>query len=136
MDKLKHSGLKNTKSRRIILDILDQSNQPISAERISLELEKMKVSINLSTVYRTLETLSDKNLITKLSILDENRTLFEYNRKVHRHYLVCIKCKKILTIMACPIESYEKALEDETGFKIVGHKLYLYGYCPECQSKK
>ena len=134
-DDLKHSGLKNTKNRTVILEILEQSEQPIAAEQVYFELKEKDISINLSTVYRTLEALADRSLVTKLSIVGDSRTLFEYNRMVHRHYLVCIRCRKILAINHCPLESYEKFLEKETNFSIAGHKLDVYGYCPECRKK-
>ena len=134
-DELKQSGLKMTKNRKAIIDMLLQKNHPIAAEQIYLELKKNKVEINLSTIYRTLEALEDKGLVTKLNIMDNDRMFFEYNKLGHRHYLVCVGCKKIVTVQGCPLESYEKALEKETHFTMVGHKLYLYGYCLDCQRK-
>lgn len=133
---LKQNGLKVTKSRMAILDILIQSDQPIDAEQVFLGLKEKMIETNLSTVYRTLDTLEEKGLVTKISMINDDRKLFEYNRLGHRHYLVCIDCKKIVTIHSCPLHSYEKTLEDETNFSIVGHKLYLYGYCYDCQKKK
>lgn len=132
-ERLKSSGLKTTKSRKAILDILIRSDQPMAVEQIFLILKEEQIDINLSTVYRTLETLENKELVTKISIMDDDRMLFEYNQLGHRHYLVCITCKKIITVQNCPLGSYEKTLENETHFNIIGHKLYLYGYCESCQ---
>lgn len=75
-ERLKNSGLKTTKSRKAILDILIRSNQPMAAEQIFLELKEECIDINLSTVYRTLETLENKDLVTKISILNDERMLF------------------------------------------------------------
>lgn len=133
-EKFKKSGLKSTKSRKAIMDVLVNSNQPMAAEEIFLTLKEDNININLSTVYRTLESLENIDLITKISIMDDDRMLFEYNKMGHRHYLVCVGCKKIITIQNCPLGSYEKELESETNFAILGHKLYLYGYCSECQA--
>lgn len=132
---IKLSGLKNTKSRSAILDVLERSAQPISAEQVFLALKEKNITANLSTVYRTLDALSDKNLATKLSVTGDNRALYELNRMVHRHYLVCLGCKKIMAIDSCPLEDYEKSLEKETNYVISGHKLDIYGYCPECKEK-
>ena len=132
-ERLKSSGLKTTKSRKAILDILIRSDQPMAVEQIFLILKEKKIDINLSTVYRTLESLENKDLVTKISIMNDDRMLFEYNQLGHRHYLVCINCKKILTVQHCPLGPYERTLEDETHFSIIGHKLYLYGYCENCQ---
>ncbi len=132
-ERLKKSGLKTTKSRKAILDILIRSNQPMAVEQIFLLLKENQININLSTVYRTLESLENKDLVTKISLMDDDRMLFEYNQLGHRHYLVCVTCKKIITVQNCPLGSYERVLENETRFNIIGHKLYLYGYCENCQ---
>lgn len=133
---LKRCGLKNTRRRTAILAILDRSEQPVAAEDVYLALKQEDVSINLSTVYRTLEILAGNDLIKKLTIVGDDRALYEYNRMVHRHYLVCLECKKILSIDHCPLEHYEKTLEKETHFTIAGHKLDIYGYCPECSHRR
>ncbi|SMC64890.1 Fur family transcriptional regulator [Papillibacter cinnamivorans] len=132
---LKQSGLKNTRHRVAVLDILGQSSQPLAAEEVFLRLKDRGVSANLSTVYRTLEVLAEKGLATKLHITGDGRALFELNRMLHTHYLVCLGCKKILSIRHCPLEAYEKSLADETRYSIAGHRLDIYGYCPECQEK-
>ncbi len=132
---LARNGLKTTKRRTEILDILAASDQPLAAEQIFLELNKRNISVNLSTVYRVLDVLSDKNLAVKLNIPGDSRTLFEYNRKVHKHYLICLGCNRILAITRCPLGDYEEFLAKETNYFISGHKLDIYGYCPECREK-
>ncbi len=47
---LKEKGLKNTKHRTAMLDILERSSQPVAAEQIFLEMTKMNISVNLSTI--------------------------------------------------------------------------------------
>lgn len=131
-ERLKSNGLKITKSRKAILDILIRSDQPMAVEQIFVILKEEQIDINLSTVYRTLESLENKELVTKISIMDDDRMLFEYNQLVHRHYLVCVTCKKMISVKNCPLGSYERTLEHETHFNIIGHKLYLYGYCENC----
>ena len=133
---LKSNGLKSTQHRIDILNIIEKSSQPIAADQIFEEMQKRGITINLSTVYRTLDTLCNKNLLTKLNIDGDNRTLFEFNRMLHTHHLVCLRCKKILAINSCPLEGYEKDLEKKTDYVIAGHKLNVYGYCPECRNKQ
>ena len=93
---LKRSGLKNTRHRASILEVLQKNDRPMTAEQVYLELKEGDIHVNLSTVYRTLETLAEKDLVVKLNIAGETRTLFELNHKVHRHYLVCLGCKRYL----------------------------------------
>ncbi|MFA5659305.1 MAG: Fur family transcriptional regulator [Oscillospiraceae bacterium] len=131
---LSESGLKKTKQRTAILEILESSEQPVSAEEVFIELSGQKITASLSTVYRSLETMADKGVLTKLNLTGE-KALFEINCMVHRHYLTCLGCKKIVPINHCPIESYEKTLGEQTGFVVVSHKLHVFGYCPDCQKK-
>lgn len=97
-------------------------------------LKEENIAIDISTVYRTLEAMENIELVKKINIMDDDRMLFEYNNMNHSHYLVCVGCKKIITIQSCPLGSYEEELESKTNFSILGHKLYLYGYCSECQN--
>ena len=132
---LKKSGLRKTKHRTAVLGVLDGSARPVAAEDVYLSLKENGVSINLSTVYRVLDTLASSGLITKLSIAGEPRSLFEINTMEHRHYLVCVGCNKIECIEGCPLKAYEKTLEERTRYAIAGHRLDIYGYCPECREK-
>jgi Fur family ferric uptake transcriptional regulator len=132
-DDLKRSGLRNTKCRAVILDILEQIDRPITADSLLHELGSKNITVSLSTVYRELDTLAEKKLVSKLNITGESKALYEYNRMVHRHYLICLGCKKIQALEHCPLQGYEESLEKETDYAISGHKLDIYGYCPACK---
>jgi Fur family ferric uptake transcriptional regulator len=129
------NGLKSTKRRAEILKILEDSDQPLSAEQVFLDLKKKNIEVSLSTVYRALEAISKKNLALKLNIPGDQKTLFEYNRRVHKHYLICLGCNKIRSINSCPLGDYEESLADELHYSILGHQLDIYGYCPECRER-
>jgi Fur family ferric uptake transcriptional regulator len=133
---LRREGLKNTKHRNSILEAIENSDQPIAAEQIYIELKERNTSINLSSVYRILESLVSKGLVIKLSITGDNKALFELNRMEHKHHLVCSGCKKMFSVDGCPLEEYEKQLHDKLGFNITGHNLEIFGYCKECQKNK
>ncbi len=134
-ERLAGSGLKVTKQRAAILEILAKSDAPLTAEQVFLALKNASVPANLSTVYRVLEVLSDKKLVEKLRISEDTKTLFEYNRMIHKHNLICLGCNRVVAIRHCPLGDYEEKLAKETDFYISGHKLDIYGYCPECRKK-
>jgi len=129
-------GLKNTKNRQEILKVLMNSLQPLTADQIYFLLNQSGEMMNLSTIYRTLSTLSDKGLLLKVALADESKILYEYNRQIHKHYLICQDCRTIVPIEHCPIAEYEKQLSQEMNFHIIGHKLSIYGYCQECWQKR
>jgi len=132
-DQVSFGGLKHTKQRLAILQILQKATQPLTAEQIYDMLREQHSTISLSTVYRSLDAMSEKEIVTKINIIQDDRSLYEINCGLHRHYLFCLGCNKIITIKHCPLEEYERSLKSETDYEIVGHKLSVYGYCPECK---
>ncbi len=131
-----HKGLRNTKNRNLVYNVLDQAVVPVTAERIFLKLKETDTAINLSTVYRILEIFVDKGIVQKLNWSDDNKAVFELNRCEHKHYLVCISCKQVVPVGGCPLEQYEKLLQDKMKFAVTGHKLEIFGYCENCQERK
>lgn len=130
---LKREGLKNTKHRNAILEVIENSDQPITAEQIFLDLKGKKTSINLSSVYRILESLVSKGLVIKSNITGDNKASYELNRLEHKHHLICSGCKKMFSVDGCPLEEYEKQLKVKMDFDITGHKLEIFGFCKECK---
>lgn len=130
------NGIKVTKQRELIFDALKHFDTPVTAEQLFLKLKSVDSLINLSTVYRSLNMFVEKKLAVESFIPEEKTSVFEINRMEHKHYLICINCKKVMAIDNCPVEEYEKSLEKTTGFDIKGHKLEIFGYCPECRRKK
>jgi len=131
---LKLKGLKNTKHRNSVLKVVELSEQPISAEQIYFNLKESNVSVNLSSIYRILETLVNKNIVIKTNLTVTNKALYEFNFQIHKHHLICSGCKKMLSIEGCPLEDYEKTLQEKSGFSITGHSLEIYGYCNDCKN--
>ncbi len=132
---MRRHGLKSTKIRLSILTVLFRSEQPLDTEQILLALKAQNAIANLSTVYRALEVLMEKELVTAVVLPGVSRTLYAFNGPLHRHYLVCLDCKRMLPVEGCPLSVYERQLEQQTGFLIAAHRLELYGRCPACQQK-
>lgn len=133
---LRQSGLKATKHRLSVLQVIEKSEQPITAEQMYLSLKEQNISINLSSVYRILDTLSSVGLIKKISSLTSTKALFEKSRSEHNHHLICSSCNTMFSVGGCPLENYEKMLQEYLGFSITGHNLEIFGICKECQNNK
>jgi Fur family ferric uptake transcriptional regulator len=133
---LAREGVKNTKYRNAIFNIIEQSKIPLTAEEIFLTLKEKHGSIWLSTVYRTLEILTSKELIIKLTILDDDKARYELNHNDHRHHVICVSCHRMISFLDCPVEEFEKTLKEQVDFDVTGHKLEIYGYCQNCKLGK
>lgn len=132
-EELKQKGLKNTPHRNQIMEFLNSKDEPVSAKDIYKWFKEEKIYISLSTIYRTLEVLLELGFVRKLNFADDNSVMYESARKGHCHYLICLKCKKKTLLDKCPFMGYQEKLEKETNFVIEGHKLDIYGYCPNCK---
>ena len=129
---LTREGVKSTKHRNSILEILEQAEMPLTVEEIFLVLKEKNTSIWLSTVYRTLEILTSKELVVKSTSMGDDKARFEMNHHEHRHHVVCVGCHKMISFLDCPVDEIQKALKDKINFDVTGHKLEIYGYCQEC----
>ena len=127
---LAHLGIKVTKQRIAIIKILENAKEPITAEEIYDQLESKEL-LNYSTVYRTLNTLSDKGAIIKTGE-PGGKMYFQLKGHHHAHELECLACHKHIVIDACPVEAFSRAVSKETGFVVKEHSLQIKGLCAEC----
>ncbi len=130
---LKKNGLRITKNRKLVLKVLEESNEPISAEEIFNRVYK-EIHLDYSTVYRILSVFTEKN-ITMKNIESDKIAYYQLNNGEHCHYLVCSECHGKVPIGDCPLHEICEKLSKETGYKITGHNLEFTGICPECQKK-
>ena len=128
------SGLKKTKPRENVLSVLEHAEEPLSAMEICSEIEENGESAWLSTVYRILELFEKKGVVLKIAVMDNEMALYELNRFQHKHYAVCLGCRKIISMDNCPMDQFVPEIDDDD-FHVVGHNIVLYGYCRECFDK-
>lgn len=119
-------GLKCTKQRIKVMEVLEKADSPLTVEKIY----EQTGSMSLSTVYRTLEKLSEKGVIKKNTIRDSDRFYYEMVTDKHRHYAICLRCKSMRYVDVCPVR-----ISEIDNFTVTGHKLELYGYCEKCKQK-
>lgn len=130
--KMIEKGLKNTKNRKLVFEIIDKADNPITAEEIFLLLKEKGINSSLSTVYRVLDVFENNDFIIKSNSVD-GKSRYELNSQEHRHHIVCTHCHRIQYIKECPFADIEARLKDTIGFNATGHKLEIYGECKECQ---
>lgn len=131
---LRDKKLRVTKKRILILEIIISNQEPISAEEILDICKDKDKSLDLSTVYRNLNTMVDENLLLKNTNSD-GIAYFQLNDHNHKHFITCISCNRRFIIENCPIHDIEDEIENETGFEIKGHNFEFTGICPDCQKK-
>lgn len=131
---LRQKNLRITKQRKLILETLLGFPNPLSAEEI-FNLIKDEIRLDLSTVYRNLNTLEENEILLKTTDLD-SISYYQINNDKHKHFITCTSCHKKFIIENCPVHSLEEKIEDETGFILTGHNFEFTGICPDCQRKE
>ena len=113
-----------------IFDVIKNSPNSLTAEEIYNNVSQ-NININLSTVYRTLNNLVEKDLVTKI-VRQDKISYYELADNDQKHYLICDKCNQAFSTDMCNIVKIERKIKRETGFNITSHTLEFHGICPEC----
>lgn len=128
-----NNGLKRTKNREKILSILKEAKNPLTAEDIFYSFQKK--DINLSTIYRCLNTFEKKGMV-KREINSNKENVFSLSNEEDNHILVCVKCHKRIPLKGCPFHEVNEKIESETGFHIQDQNIELYGLCKDCKKEE
>lgn len=120
--------MRMTKNRKLILNLLETNNKPMSAELIINELPKD--IMDLSTVYRSLDVLYNNNYLLKSTL--NNTTYYHLNNEKHNHYMLCLECENLFPV-DCHLHGVKDEIEKESDLEIISHNLTFYGYCSECK---
>ena len=128
---LRRLRLKTTQQRELIVDQFLRSEGHISIDDLLARVRQHSKHVGYATVYRTLKLLTDSGLAAPRQFGD-GQSRYEVAGEHHHDHLICIQCGLILEFENPEIEK----LQDEMawrlgGFKIVSHKLELYGMCPK-----
>ncbi len=139
---LKQNGLKVTTQRVAILEVLNsRPGKHLTAEEIYDCVKKRYPEIGIATVYRTIQMLSELNLIDKLN-LGDGYVRYEISKKGkeetshHHHHLICLDCGNIFAFQDDLLETLEERIKESMGFTVVDHEVKLYGHCKKCLGKQ
>ena len=130
-DCLRQHGMKSTKARNLVLDVLSCKQTLVTVEAVYAELLEGGNKVSFSTV----EMFTQRDLTEKIFLPAEGKYGFSLRRPGHTHRLICLQCHQIVDLPHCPLHDYEREVEKKTDFDIVSHNLELYGYCPACKKK-
>lgn len=130
---------KLTPQRQIVLQaFVDNPGNHLSAEDVHNIVRKQSAEIGLATVYRTLELLSDMDVLQKMDFGD-GRSRYEINEDTsehHHHHLICLNCGVVKEFEDDLLETLETVIARKSNFKIVDHQVKFFGYCDQCQKKR
>ncbi|WKK61940.1 Fur family transcriptional regulator [Corynebacterium sp. P3-F1] len=126
-------GARNTRQRSAVVDVLQDIDRFASAQSIHRELCDRGQKVGLTTVYRTLQTLTEVGAVDALNS-DTGETLYRHClTDRHHHHLVCTNCGRSEEIEGGPVEQWAKETAENYGFELSGHDAEIFGVCENCQ---
>jgi len=132
VEKLKEKGFRITPQRIAIVEVLANSCDHPGVDKIYREVIKRFPTTSLATVYKTITLLKEIGEVTEMGFGDGSNRYDGKNPHPHPH-IMCVKCKSIIDPDLSSLNEMSKELSEETGYKIVSHRLDFFGVCPDCQ---
>src|SRR5437879_9126104 len=129
----KAKGLKVTPHRCAIYMMLAARTDHPTAEDIYRTVRRAYPMISQNTVYYTLSALKEAGLISEVNFGHEHAR-FDANIDRH-HHLVCVSCQEINDLYDETLDRLSMSAEKGRQYKILGHRVELYGYCKRSQDK-
>lgn len=124
-------GVRSTRQRSAIVDLLDNTEEFRSAQDLHDELRKRGEGIGLTTVYRTLQSLAEVGSVDVLRT-DSGESLFRRCSSGHHHHLVCRHCGFTVELDGPEVERWSHEVAESNGFVDVSHTVEIFGNCREC----
>jgi len=134
MDSLLTHGRKLTRQRKLVLDILEESQEHLDAESIYAQAKARDANISLATVYRTLALLKETGLVQEHR-LGEDHGHFETTQPTPHYHFTCLKCGRVVEFEAPQVMEVARKLCESKGLQVIDMHLLFSGYCWECREE-
>ena len=124
--KCKSKGVKLTDQRRVIAKVMSESNDHPNVDELYNRVSKIDEKISIATVYRTVKLFEESGILAKHDFKGGKARYEELNEGHHDH-LIDVKTGEIIEFVDNEIEELQKKVAEKYGYKLVDHKLELYG---------
>ena len=127
-----NKGVKLTDQRRIIVKVLSESKETYGesdhpdVDELYNRVSKVDSKISIATVYRTVKLLEEAGILVKHDF-KAGKARYEQIRESHHDHLIDVKTGEIIEFVDDEIEKLQKKVADKYGYRLVDHKLELYG---------
>ena len=128
-------GLKMTEQRRVIARVLSESTDHPDVELLYQRASAIDPHISIATVYRTVRLFEEANILERHEFGD-GRSRYEEAQKAHHDHLIDLKAGHIIEFSDEEIEKLQRRVAQKLGYRLVDHRLELYGIALTPEEKK
>lgn len=132
---LKKRGIRLTRQRRILLELIDKSGRHLDADQLYSLAKQQDSKINRVTVYRTLKMLKEGQLVDELDLMHYggDQHYYETRMKQEHAHIVCLGCGRIEEYYGEAVNRLRRQIEKDFGFQILVARTEIGGYCAHCR---
>ena len=119
-------GLKMTEQRRVIAQVLSESVDHPDVEQLYQRATKLDPRISIATVYRTVKLFEEAQILERRDFGD-GRARYEEVSDEHHDHLIDVNTGEVIEFVNDAIERLQEEVAKSFGYRLVGHRLELYG---------
>ena len=132
-DALRATGKRLTPQRRLILQVLEESNGHLDADALYERVKAHDPNVSLATVYRTLAVLREIGLVEEHR-LGQDHGHYEAVRQEPHYHFTCLRCGKVIEFDTPLVAQVEQELCEQKGVRVTSTHLHVSGYCAQCRN--
>ena len=125
-DKCKNKGVRLTDQRKIIAKVISESNDHPDVDVLHKKVISIDKKISIATVYRTVKLFEESGILEKHDFKG-GKARYEQSLDEHHDHLIDINSGEIIEFVDKEIEKLQIKVAEKLGYKLVDHKLELYG---------
>jgi Fur family ferric uptake transcriptional regulator len=126
------SAGRSTRQRAAVSALLAETDEFRSAQDLHDLLRRRGDSVGLTTVYRTLQALTEAGEVDVLRT-DDGEAVYRRCSTGHHHHLVCRGCGRTVEVAGPTVERWADQVAAQHGFTEVSHTLEVFGTCADCR---
>ena len=119
-------NMRMTEQRRVIARVLSTSADHPDVEELHRRAHAVDPHISIATVYRTVRLFEEAGIIDRLDFRD-GRSRYEEHSDDHHDHLIDMKTGKVVEFVDAEIEALQAAIARKLGYRLLDHRLELYG---------
>ena len=125
-DKCIKQGVRLTDQRRLVAKVMSESEDHPDVDELHKRVSKFDSKISIATVYRTVKLFEEAGIVAKHDFKG-NKARYEKAPEEHHDHLIDINTGEITEFVNEDIEKLQKQVAEKLGYKLVDHRLELYG---------
>ena len=124
--KCKQKGVRLTDQRKLIAKVMSDSESHPNVDELHKRVNKLDSKISIATVYRTVKLFEEAGIVSKHDFKG-SKSRYEQAPEEHHDHLIDINSGEITEFVNEEIEKLQKQVAEKLGYKLVDHRLELYG---------